>query len=156
MNPCPVAIKQYFITNLSVKANPQAQPGIEGQANIDAQATSARNSDNKKLWRVGLDVTCTPVPGSIIPYFVQVEAVGFFEIEDSVAEENAEALISNLGPSMLYGAIRELVVLVTGRGPNPALVLPTFTFIKENAASAVRYDTPDPSNRISSHLSGKK
>jgi hypothetical protein len=73
-----------------------------------------------------------------------------------VPPEKAESLVANLGPSMLYGAMRELIMLITSRGPNPVVVLPAFSFIKENVESMQRYDTPEPSNRISSHLAEKK
>jgi preprotein translocase subunit SecB len=151
VSQCPLAIKEYYITNVSVRANPQATPGVGAQVNVQAKAFSARNADNKKLWRVGLEVTCTPIPGNITPYFIQVESVGFFEVSDSVPVDKVEGIVANWGPAMLYGAIRELVVLITSRGPNPGVVLPSFSFTKENALPDDT-QTSVAANRLSSGI----
>jgi preprotein translocase subunit SecB len=130
---CPLAIKEYYITNLSIRANTLPKQKIQGEGEIQAKAFSARNKDNDKLWRVALNVSCAPAEGKFYPYFIEVEAVGFFEVEDDITSDKAEIIVSNWGPTLLYGAIRELVMLITSRGPNPRVVLPSFSFTKENA-----------------------
>jgi preprotein translocase subunit SecB len=156
LSQCPLAIKEYFITNLSIRANPVQDARPEAQVNVQAKAVSARNNDNKNLWRVSLNVTCTPTPGNVTPYFIEVEAVGFFEVADSCPPEKVEAMVSNWGPSMLYGAIRELVILVTSRGPTPHVVLPSFSFIKENAESETRNPPVASTSRIPSDITIEK
>jgi len=74
---------------------------------------------------------------SNVPYEFKVVLVGFFEIQKKYYEESgaekAERMAVVNGPSVLYSAARELLGLISGRGPyrndNVEILLPTISFL---------------------------
>jgi preprotein translocase subunit SecB len=80
---------------------------------------------------VVLKVSCTPLEKNHCSYYFDLELVGFFETYSELSEEMAADIINVNGPSTLYGAARELVLLITGRGPFPPVSLPAVSFVDE-------------------------
>ena len=54
--------------------------------------------------------------------------LGFFLVLDGYPEDKIERLVHINGPSMLYGALREIVKAVTLRGPYGAIILQSPSF----------------------------
>jgi preprotein translocase subunit SecB len=54
--------------------------------------------------------------------------LGVFLVLNGYPEEKIERLVKVNGPSMLYGALREIVKALTSRGPYGAIVLPSPSF----------------------------
>jgi preprotein translocase subunit SecB len=133
----PLILRTYFVTELSVKANVAAAPEqiVDGRSNIGTKVETARSDDNPRLWKVSLRIDCNEAEGSFCPYYVKAELVGVFEVHPEVNESTIGDLVSSNGPAILYGAARELILLVTGRGPLPPFLLPSATFI-DHAPSA--------------------
>ncbi len=88
-----------------------------------------QNKDNPRQWQVMLRVDFGGKDNLIATYKGNVEYVGFFTVSDEFPEDSMNRLVTINGPSMLYGAIRELLHLLTGRGPHSPLILPTISFI---------------------------
>lgn len=61
------------------------------------------------------------------PYTLHLEIIGVF-VCNSPGEEVGRFVEVN-GPAVLYGSVREMVTLVTSRGPFPPMVLPIVNFI---------------------------
>lgn len=57
------------------------------------------------------------------PYYIEMECIGFFSADQSLAENEAKKGVSITAHSVLYGAIREAVLWITGRQPSG-----TFTY----------------------------
>jgi len=130
----PISLKNYFIANLSVKANEIADGGnveFEGTSNATTIVQVARHADNKNDWKVTLRIACAPKEKNLCSYFFDLELVGFFETFPQLSPEMAADIIAVNGPSTLYGAARELILLVTGRGPFPPVSLPSVSFTDE-------------------------
>jgi preprotein translocase subunit SecB len=53
-----------------------------------------------------------------------------FHVVDAWPKAKVKALVEANGAALLYGAIRELVINLTSRGPWPAVVLNAVTFIR--------------------------
>jgi preprotein translocase subunit SecB len=64
--------------------------------------------------------------------------VGFFEVDTGLPEEVIGDVVAANAPAILYSAARELILLVTGRGPFPPFSLPSATFIDETPTSKRR------------------
>jgi preprotein translocase subunit SecB len=138
MQLSPLILKQYFVTNLAVKA---AIPDVASQddlaklmagtqSNITTQVENARNEDNHRLWKVAIRLMVRPSEGSTFcPYVIDVEVLGFFEVHEGVDESAVEDLVTCNAPAILVGAARELILIVTSRGPMPPFTLPSVTFI---------------------------
>jgi preprotein translocase subunit SecB len=144
MQLSPLILKQHFITSFSIKT---AIPNVASQddlvklmmgshSNITTQVQTAKNDDNKRLWKVVITLMVRPSEGSTFcPYVIDAELLGFFEVHQSVDESAAEDLVACNGPAILFGAAREIILFITGRGPMPPFTLPSVTFIdgsKEN------------------------
>ena len=54
--------------------------------------------------------------------------LGLFLVLNEYPQEKIERLVKVNGPSMLYGALREIVKAVTLRGPYGGIVLPSPSF----------------------------
>jgi preprotein translocase subunit SecB len=68
------------------------------------------------------------------PYFFEVTLIGFFRLVGLTPTPAVKGFAINNAATILYSSARELIASVTGRGPFPALVLPTITFIPETDA----------------------
>ena len=62
------------------------------------------------------------------PYILEIEIIGIFNCENTDPACRDDLIQAN-GPAVLYGSIRELVMLLTSRGPYQPLVLPTVNFL---------------------------
>jgi preprotein translocase subunit SecB len=134
-------LKGYIITNLSIKAQvpesmEQAARAItSSMANLTTRVGLAKNEQNQRNWKVSLQVISEPSdPSEFCPYRIDIELLGIFEVAASVEESKIQELVSVNAPSLLFAAARELVLLITGRGPLPPVTLPcgVFTDILKN------------------------
>lgn len=69
-----------------------------------------------------------------VPYSFRVSLVGYFHIDkDAVKddEKKANMLLYAGAPALLYAAARELLATATARGPYPAVVLPSVSFMDD-------------------------
>jgi len=137
----PLKVKNYFITGLSVKANPiveGTQVPLVGDANVTTKVEVAQRADNKRDWKVALQLNCEPVEKNAGAYVVSMELIGLFEVDNDLAEDRIGDVVAANAPAILYSAARELILLITGRGPFPPLSLPSATFIDETPTSIMR------------------
>jgi preprotein translocase subunit SecB len=73
-------------------------------------------------------------PKSKVPYTFRVALVGFFHVDHSVVEKDekqASVLLYANAPALLYAAARELLATTTARGPYPAVILPSVSFLDD-------------------------
>ena len=137
MKPSPLQLKTYFLTELTVKAIPANAatpvPPASGTKSLSTKVHLAQNKTNSRDWRVGLRISCQPNGRGHCPYLIDMELLGFFEVDQTVKEQMINPLIMANAPALLYGAARELVLLVTGRAPNGPFMLPAATFVDEIA-----------------------
>ena len=135
MNLSPLQLKKYFLTELVVKAippNPAASlPAASGGMRLTTKVHHAQNKANIRDWRVGLHISCQPDGRGNCPYLIEMELLGFFEVSPAIKEEHIKTLVMANAPALLYGAAREMVLQITGRGPNGPFMLPAATFIDE-------------------------
>ena len=130
----PLSLKNYFVTRLSVVAPENvdaSQDGMEGKMNNTATVETAQHQSIKNDWRVILKIVCTPADKNICGYSIEADLVGFFEIDPKIPEEKARDIVAANAPAMLYGGARELILLVTGRGPLAPYPLPSVSFIDQ-------------------------
>lgn len=139
----PLKIKNYFVTSLSIKANPAeegAKSPLEDGVNLVTKVETAQHAENKRDWRVALQINCSPAEKNVCAYVIGVELVGFFEVDKDLKEELIGDVVAANAPAILYSAARELILLVTGRGPFPPFALPSATFIDETPSSKKRLE----------------
>src|SRR5665213_1963633 len=138
MQLSPLILKTYWVTNISVKAavpsfsSPQeaAQMLAAAKTDFSTKVQVAKSNEDPCIWKVTLQLGCRPSENSsICPYVVDAELVGFFEVDKSVDESKIDDLVACNGHAVLLGAARELILLITGRGPLPPFTIPSATFV---------------------------
>ncbi|MCA1659490.1 MAG: protein-export chaperone SecB [Verrucomicrobiaceae bacterium] len=140
MKISPLQLRQYFLTEISVRANNEFvgadsdEAGFDEDIGIGAEVSRAANPEDKRAWRVDLKIWLIHAESKRLPYNVQIAGTGIFDVSPGVPDDFVERLVSANGPAVLYGAMREVVAQLTRRGPNPALMLPSVTFIDDLAA----------------------
>ena len=95
-----------------------------------------------------------------VPYSFRVSLVGYFHVDESVVEKNkkqANILLYANAPSLLYAAARELLATATARGPYPAVILPSVSFL-DDAEKLAEEDVREVPARIRKAITagGKK
>jgi len=71
----------------------------------------------------------TPQPKENLPYAYSMQIIGFFEVHPKWPKAKVEELVKINGPSVLYGAAREILAYTTGRGPWGSILLPSVNFL---------------------------
>lgn len=95
-----------------------------------------------------------------VPYSFRVSLVGYFHLDKSVAEKNkkeATILLYANAPALLYAAARELLATATARGPYPAVILPSVSFM-DDAERLAEEDAREelPAQKRKAITAGKK
>ena len=90
--------------------------------------------DNPRRFQVTLKIAIQPKPNAQPAYTGEIHAVGFFRVVDQYPPEKCQKLVETNASALLYGAVRELLINLTARGPWPSVVLKSVTFLPLNAA----------------------
>lgn len=132
-------LNKYFFPTLNVQANPMfAKVATEERQNAEVDVTGSfgPHSDDPFSLLAVLKVTVKPPEEDVdIPYEIEVEAVGFFEISKDAPEEQVKTNLPLQALGMLHSAAREMIIMVTGRGPWDSFVLPIHTFSPDGLGS---------------------
>jgi len=138
MSATPLRLKNYFLTDLSLKANPDFKPEEFQDGTIDVNAkASVRVGTHKEKpneFQVVLGIIIEPRDERKLPYDVSMEIVGFFEVDSKFTTMPHADFVQVNGSSILYSAAREILLSVMGRGPWEPLMLPTISFVKPKKA----------------------
>jgi preprotein translocase subunit SecB len=135
MQASSLQLESSAITRLKVEANKsfpkeRAKERFDQFAEADLESTVeiAGDANDPHRYFVKLEMRLLGTEASPTPYAIDLEMIGIFTcgITD---EEKRRQLVDINGPAVLYGSIRELVMQVTSRGPYPAVVLPTVSFV---------------------------
>lgn len=123
----PLQLKQHFFTEFSVKA---FEKGSQ-KAEIVMEPAIACGRDPKlpNHWRLVLEFKLKSAdPEKPFLYEAEAAILGLIEVNSGYPEEKREQLAFVNGLSLLYSALREMLLTVTGRCAQGALCLPTLNF----------------------------
>jgi len=123
----PLQLEHMVYERIEIAALPGHEPGAI--VNVKS-AVSLGSTKDLKSWRVRLTVTVSRDEEPTPPYAINIVASGAFapvSVEDS--PERIAKLVGVTGSSILYSAVRELVLLLTGRGQYGPFMLPTQSFV---------------------------
>lgn len=134
-----VQLKDLFFQRLSIepsKALDQVTPGEAsgfdfGKVNFRVRLEHGDIVDDEKEPRafgVTLGISIDNAEGKAAPYKIDVIAVGLIEVSKKVEKEKRSDLALVNGASLIYGAIREMVSMVTSRCLPGPIILPTMDF----------------------------
>jgi preprotein translocase subunit SecB len=126
-NTSPLELLNHRFLEFECKATIGDQTG--GSLGLKTQYEIAADADNPLRWQVTLAVEFSPdalaCPST---YQGKIKIIGEFQIHDSYAEKNRDALIRVTAVSILYGACREMVANFTARSVHGILSLPSISF----------------------------
>jgi len=132
MKESPLKVESYFFTHVDVRANINFDADKLENIDLETNIDFLRNTEERDLWQVTLTVELDAEKNEFAPYVGGIEVVGMFRhppIEDDDKDETKlRRIIGATTPAILYSAAREMYLMVAGRGPLPAALLPTVHF----------------------------
>src|SRR3989344_3868280 len=159
MSQTPLQLDSYFFPKVHVEASPDFLPGDapkEQDVQIDVNVGLLGSKDEPRRFQLTLDIGGVSAKDKPLPYKIEITAVAFISVDHELNHPDIERLVQVNGASMLYSSARELVLMVTGRGPWNAFQLPTINFhgvippsaeVKEATKKAGRERASKPSER---------
>ncbi len=126
----PLLLKSYFFPVISVVANPKwSQDPVDSELDLNLKVQNdlyvSKGTENNFQVRVAITIDSTETKPA--PYDVLLIVIGTFGTVPDFPEK--ETLVKISGSSILYGAAREYLATITGRGPYPPLLLPSVSFL---------------------------
>ena len=154
MKPAPLQLTDYFITELHLKANLAFDSDCTEQLEVTLDTLHISNSITKRdqeedtskgtMWNIGMKITQEIKEGETnIPYEFSLELQGIVFAFPQIPEDRLETVVSANAPAMLFGAAREIIRAATGRGPFPAVIIPSTNFLSNCDDDSNRSETTD-------------
>ena len=139
MELAPLQLSDYFVHSIHVEAVPDYD--AEQPADLDADALTVEKKcippaeDSPRRYGINLTIKQGEVKGKNLPYTYELRMFGFIDvIPDDLDADRMQRLVEINGPSMLFGAAREILRAATGRGPYGPVLIPSTTFYKPSKA----------------------
>jgi len=127
----PLQLEMYYFTKVMMEADPCFQPKNDEDQHfgVTTHVELMQHREDPRRWQVVLDISTEAPEGQSMPYKVDLQVVGFFTVAPEVEEARMPKLIHANGTAILYSSAREFLLTITGRGPWPAVYLPTTNFL---------------------------
>lgn len=138
----PLQLEQYFFPKVAVTANPQFDPNkpVEiSEPKLDVMVRRHQSDANRFAVEVRLRLPSTAEENC--PYSVELEAFAAVKSTGEVPGNLIENVIAHNSAHLLYGASREMIALITGRGPFAPLFLPARTIDLQKSVPAKTSET---------------
>lgn len=102
---------------------------------VSAQ-TKLLDDENEPRWAVSLSLRHEPIEGKNIPYRLSIDMVGLVTAAAKKVDDTNHHAVEVNGPSMLFGAAREILRDATARGPHGPIIIPSASFFTTPAVAA--------------------
>jgi preprotein translocase subunit SecB len=158
MKLSPLQLESYFLTELTFGANQEFNPEKEtklAETDLSVVPEIQRIKDDQRRWQVTITVKLQSKPEANSPYAFTLTLIGIVWTAPKLPEEGIEALIRTNGPTMVYGAAREMVRDITARGPFQPICLPSVSFLPETAKGGTETITKPESKETKSEEAKK-
>jgi preprotein translocase subunit SecB len=123
------------LTELSLKANPNFDLTKPVDQGVDALMVTPRYTNTKdegkngSEWLVSLEISQTIPEGANHPYAISLSIQGIVVSSPHLTGLTLQRSMHANGPAMLFGAAWEIIRAATGRGPWPAVIIPSTNFL---------------------------
>lgn len=127
----PLSLDRYVFKRIEITAVERSEEAGESTANqINATVASSRHQSEENRFMLTLEINLLEDPSSLLkPFYTGTLIIeGYFSISTHLPKEKWEELVIVNGTSLLFGAVREMVVNLTSRGPWPPVMLRTVGF----------------------------
>lgn len=143
MKLAPLQLTDYFVYSINVEALVEFDPSKDQDLDIASLQVTENcvrsNGDHPNRFAIDLVIKQDAMEGKNLPYSYELHMVGFIEVCPGFPEDKLQRAVETNGPSMLFGAAREILRAATGRGPYGPVLIPSTTFFKQLDAP-----TPQP------------
>jgi preprotein translocase subunit SecB len=128
-------LKRYFFPVLSVIANPQFNPDARethSKAEVDVNGNFGQHGEDTSGFMAMINITVKPPEeDAIIPYEIELSAVGFFQVDEDTPDDYVQTRLPLDALGVLHSSSREMITMLTSRGPWDEFVLPIHFFSPE-------------------------
>lgn len=135
----PLQLERYVFTKLEIEANPDYVPQEASSDNpikLRLDIGLGEHQEDSTKYQVSIGIDELRAEKGALPYRIALQVVGQFSVNQDFRPEDLKKIVQVNGASMLYSAARELVLLVTSRGPWSAFQLPTISFYQAVSEAA--------------------
>ena len=135
MNLAPLQLADYFLTDFTLQANPDfdsskpADDGVESLVVAPHYSLTKDKEEQGTEWLVTLEISQTIPEGGNLPYAFSLRIQGTVIASPHLTGAKLQRAMHANGPAMLFGAAREIIRAGTGRGPWPAVIIPSTNFL---------------------------
>lgn len=126
MQTSPLQLEGHHFTRIQISAREGAPDGSQNK--VECQLAYAVDNTNPRRHRVALTLKLGELPDTTPAYAGEFEIVGFFAVVDAWPEDKIAQLVTANGPSVLYGAVREMIINLTSRLAHGPIQIPTVRF----------------------------
>lgn len=161
MRVSPLRLEGYYVKelhfSLQTKWKVESEyPALVAPKDIAVIIVAGQHKENarERLFEVTIELQKQALRR--YPYNFKTTLVGYFEISEQFPAEHAETMVNANAPALLYSAARELIASATGRGPLPALTLPSVTFIQTGDSLKAAAKSPRTSGNNTGRSARKK
>ena len=131
MSNTPLQLNHYVFTDVRLTAQPNVD--ISGNAPVGTETVveyhAQKLGDNPLSWVVTVRVHLKSPNDKPTTYVGTVQCVGVFSVAPNWPPDQIEKLVAINGCGLLYASIREMIAMVTARGPYTYPLLPTMSFL---------------------------
>lgn len=131
MSQTPLRLETYFFPKIQIEANPDYSPKdapAEHDVQLGVNIGLLGSEQEPTRFQLMLDIEKISIKVGSLPYRISLEAVAIISVDPAFKHPDIKKLVRVNGASMLYSAARELILMVTGRGPWGSFQLPTVNF----------------------------
>lgn len=143
MQLSPLQLEDYLLKDLRFTLNSPLlevpDPSVKyDSVGIEVNAETEMRADDPLAWRCEVIIRTKDVSEGNYPYSFQLIYVGFFRVVKDFPADRIQQMVKVNGPALLYGAAREAIMYLTGRGRYPAVLLPSITFLEPPPKAAAK------------------
>lgn len=136
MSQTPLRLDRYVILRSLVEANQEylkhaPQASREPDCSLFLEVSTGKSDENPRQYQIGIKIKDLTSRSGPLPYRIEIEVAGVFTVDESFQHAERERIIQVNSASMLFGAAREHILMLTGRGPYGPFMLPTINLLGE-------------------------
>jgi preprotein translocase subunit SecB len=135
----PLECLGYFVTALTVSANPNHKPKEKVALTSDDLTVTAKCACTDKAtrhWHVQLMIRQAAGPDKNAPYNFRLVMIGEFEVKNGFPPDHERRFVETNACSILMGAAREVLRAAMSSGPYLPMLLPTWSFYQPPKSAA--------------------
>ena len=128
MKNSPLLLERYYLNSVHLESDDSLQLKDVPAMVLTSTVGLAGHKEDTRRWKVMLTVDFKPEDAAVVPYKGSISFTGFFAVDPTYNPDKVKFLVETNGPSVLFGAVREMCANLTARGPWPMVMLPTQSF----------------------------